>query len=236
MTSDHIETNKPFVISIGGSILVPGDDINIDFLIKLNNFIREEVKNGKRFFLVAGGGQTARRYRDAGKDVIGTLNSEDLDWLGIHSSRLNGHLLRTIFTDLAHPRIIENYDKKLEHWVEPVVVSAGWKPGWSTDYCATLIARDYDADILINLSNIDWVYDKDPNKYADAKPYEQMSWQQMEKLVGTKWIPGMNAPFDPIASQLAKDLGLTVIVANGADFDNLKNLIEEKKFKGTVIK
>lgn len=225
----------PIVISVGGSLIVPSKGIDYDFLSNLNTFIRSEVAKGKRFFLIAGGGSTSRAYRDAGKSVIGTMTREDLDWLGIHSTRLNGHLLRTIFQDIAHPRIIENYKKKLWHWSEPVVIGAGWKPGWSTDYCTVILARDYEGKKIINLSNIDWIYNKDPNKFKDAKIIKRMTWTELEKLVGTEWIPGMNAPFDPVATQLAKSLNLTVIVTNGSDFTNLKRIVENQEHKGTVI-
>lgn len=225
----------PIVISIGGSLLVTKDGIDTKFLSQLNTFIRKYVKRGKRFFLVAGGGLTARNYRDAGKTVIGSMTDEDLDWLGIHATRLNAHLLRTIFEDIAHPRIIENYDKKLYNWKEAVVVGAGWKPGWSTDYDAVVLARDYGANLIINLSNIDWVYDSDPRTNKNAKPIEKLTWGELEKIVGTEWSPGINAPFDPIAAQLARKLRLTVIVANGEKLKNVENIIEGDAFKGTVI-
>jgi len=230
----------PIIISVGGSLIVPDGGIDHHFLSKLNLFIRNQVKKGRRFFLVAGGGRIARHYRDAGKKVIGNIADEDLDWIAIHATRLNAHLLRTIFEDIAHPRIIENYDKKLFKWKEPVVVGAGWKPGWSTDYDAVKIAEDYGGKVILNLSNVDWVYDKDPIKYQDAKPIKKMTWTQMDELVGKelidgKWVPGMSAPFDPIATKLAKKLNLTVIVANGKDFNNLENIIEGDSFKGTVV-
>ena len=58
----------------------------------------------------------------------------------------------------------------------------------------------------------------------------------MEKIVGDKWTPGLNLPFDPIATKLAKDLGLTVIVANGKNHPNIDKIIEGKNFIGTIIK
>lgn len=225
----------PIVISIGGSLIVPDGNINHDFLKKLNTFIRTHVAEGKRFFLVTGGGMTARYYRDAGQAVIGDVTDEDLDWLGIHATHLNGHLLRTIFKDICHPRIIQNYDKKLDNWKEPVVIGAGWKPGWSTDYDAVILARDYKANLILNLSNIDWVYDKDPKKYPDAKKIEKMTWDEMQVLVGEDWVPGSNAPFDPIASKLAKSLDLTVIVCNGKNFKNTDNILRGEPFQGTVL-
>jgi len=225
----------PIVISVGGSLIVPNGGIDTNFLKRLNHLIREQVTKGRRFFLISGGGKIARHYRDAGKEVIGNITNEDLDWLAIHLTRTNAHLLRTIFQDIAHPRIIENYDRKLSNWKEPVVVGAGWKPGWSTDYDAVILARDYGANLIINLSNIDWIYDKDPAKYKDAKPIKKITWDELEQLVGSKWTPGLNVPFDPIATKLAKKHNLTVIVTNGNDFDNFENIIEGEAFKGTVI-
>ncbi len=225
----------PIVISVGGSLIVPNGGIDTNFLIKLNRLIRNEVAEGKRFLLVAGGGKIARHYRDAGKEVIGDVTNEDLDWLAIHATRLNAHLLRTIFQDIANPRIIENYDHKLEDWKEPVAIGAGWKPGWSTDYDAVILARDYGANIIINMSNIDYVYDKDPLKFKDAKLIKKITWEEMEKLVGDKWTPGFNAPFDPIATKLAKKLKLTVVIVNGNDLINIQKIINNEPFNGTTI-
>lgn len=225
------------VMSIGGSLVVPNGGVNTDFLSNLNTFIRERLaEEGKRqFFLVIGGGAIARHYRDAGRNVIGhELNRDDLDWLGIHATKLNAHLVRTIFRDIAHPYVIKHYEI-IRKVTEPVVVAAGWKPGWSTDYCATLICEDYNVKNIINLSNIDQVYDKDPNKSSDAKPYEKISWAEMRKLVGSEWDPGMNSPFDPIAAKKAEELGITVAVMNGNNFENLNKYFKGEKFLGTII-
>lgn len=225
----------PIIISVGGSLIAPEGGVDTIFLSNLNKFIRSHVAKGKRFMLIAGGGKIARHYQDAGRKVIGNINNEDLDWLGIHATRFNAHLLRTIFQDIAHPRIITNYDKKLFNWWQPVAIGAGWKPGWSTDYDAVILARDYKASLIINLSNIDGIYDKDPKKFKDAKLIEKITWEEVEEIIGNKWTPGLNAPFDPVATPLAKKLGLTVIVASGHNFSNLDKIIEGESFKGTVI-
>jgi len=230
-----IDTTKPIILSIGGSLIVPDDGIDTTFLTNLEQFIRKHAKNGLRFFLVAGGGSTARHYIDAARQILKNVTKTDLDWLGIHTTHLNAQLLQTIFTDIAHPRIIENYDKKLENWHEPIAIGAGWKPGWSTDYDAVVLARDYDAKIIINLSNIDFVYDKNPHTHPEAKPLEKINWSQMEELVGEEWTPGKNVPFDPMATKLAREIGATVIITNGADLDNASNIIEDKIYKGTTI-
>lgn len=229
--------HERIIISVGGSLIVPNGGINTDFLTKFNDFIRKQLaQNPKRqFFLVIGGGATARQYVEAGRSVVGhELTNDDLDWLGIHATRLNAHLIRTIFRDLAHPQIIEHYEviRKAE---EPIVVASGWKPGWSTDYCATLLCEDYNVSSVVNLSNIPQLYDKDPNKFPDAKPIEHSNWVEFRKLIGEEWSPGMHAPFDPIAAKKSQELGVKVAIMSGSDLDNVKNYLDGKEFLGTVV-
>jgi uridylate kinase len=230
-----LNNSSPIVISVGGSLIVPNGGINIDFLIKFNNLIRTEVIKGKHFLLIAGGGKLCRHYQEAGRAVIGNLTQEDLDWLGIHVTHLNGQLLRTIFQDIANPRVIQHYDRKLKNWKEPIAIGAGWKPGWTTDYDAVQLAKDYGGKLIINMSNIDFVYDKDPAKYPEAKPLKKISWNEMSKIVGEKHSSGINAPFDPIATKLAKKLKLTVVIANGNNLKNIQKIINQEPFEGTVI-
>ena len=225
------------IISVGGSLIVPSGGINTDFLTRLNVFIRKQLSDhpNRQFFLEIGGGATARHYRDAGQQVIGhELTRDDLDWLGIHATRLNAQLIRTIFRDIAHPYIIKKYEiiRKVS---EPVVVAAGWKPGWSTDYDAILLCEDYGVRKVVNLSNIAQVYDKDPRKHSDAKPIEKISWADFRKIVGDTWTPGLNAPFDPIAAKKAQELGVEVVVMSGDDFNNIENYFAGKPFVGTTI-
>lgn len=227
-----------YVLSVGGSLIVSKEGIHTEFLSKLNKFIRDQLLHHpkRQFFLVTGGGAIARSYRDAGKKVVRhELSEEDQDWLGIHATRLNAHLMRTVFQDVAHPVIIKDYTiiRKVS---EPVVIAAGWRPGWSTDYDAVLLCEDYDVKRILNLSNVAQVYDKDPNKFSDAKSIEKMSWNEMRKLIGDDWKPGMHAPFDPVASKRAQQLGVTVVVLQGTDFENLQKYMDEKPFVGTVIR
>lgn len=226
-----------YVLSVGGSLIVTKNGIDTDFLSRLNSFVRTQLRSNKnrQFFLVTGGGSLARDYRDAGRSVVGhEITEEDQDWLGIHATRLNAHLMRTIFQDIAHPNIIKDYDiiRKVK---EQVIIAAGWKPGWSTDYDAVLLCEDYHAKKILNLSNIPQVYDKDPNKFPDAKAIERMRWDELRRLVGENWHPGMHAPFDPVAARRAQDLGITVAILHGNNFDNIDRYINGESFVGTVI-
>lgn len=228
---------EKIVISVGGSLIVPNGGIDTGFLIKFNKFIRARLAENKKrqFFLIVGGGATTRHYQNAARGVIGNkLTNDDLDWLGIHATRLNAHLVRTIFRDIAHHYILKHYEiiRKVE---ESVVVGSGWKPGWSTDFCAIMTCQDYDVKTVINMSNINQVYDKDPSKFKDAKPINKISWRELRKLVGNEWTPGMHAPFDPIAAKKAQSLGIKAVIVNGSNFDNLDNYFSGKKFVGTII-
>jgi uridylate kinase len=227
---------KRILISLGGSLLVPGE-IDTEFIRAFKKLIVRYVGKGYSFVLITGGGRTARKYIDAA-DKISDITDEDKDWLGIHTTRLNAHLIRTVFREYAHPRINTNphhledfYDFK-----KGVLVAAGWRPGCSTDYDAVLLAKYLDVSRMINLSNIDYVYDKDPREFPDAVKKEQMTWPEFRALVGDVWSPGLNAPFDPIASKLAQEANIEVAIMNGADLVNLEAYLNDELFRGTVIK
>ncbi len=225
--------NPPTIISLGGSLIVPNGGIDHIFLKRFKDLIISEVKKGKRFIIVAGGGAICRHYQEAAQKV-GPLTREDVDWLGIHVTHLNGHLLRTIFRDYAYLKVVTHSDS-VEDFKESIMVAAGWKPGHSTDYDSVLYAKLYKADTVINLSNIPYVFDSDPNKNGDAKPLKKIEWGDFRKLVGDTWDPGANHPFDPIASKEAEKLGLKVVVMDGRNLENFKNFLEEKDFEGTII-
>jgi uridylate kinase len=223
---------KIYVISLGGSLIVP-NEINAKFLRLFKNIIEKKIKENKKFIIIVGGGKTARNYQNVAK-ALTKVSSEDLDWLGIHATRINAHLLLTIFRKHAYYRIIKNPKEKIS-FKEKILIAAGWKPGFSTDYDAVLLAKTYNSDTIINLTNVDYVYDKDPNKFKSAKPFKEISWKDYLKLIEQKWIPGLSAPFDPIASKLAQKFKFKVVILNGKKIKNLKNYLENKKFTGTII-
>lgn len=220
------------VVSVGGSLIVP-DQIDTDFLTRFKALILEKVQKGFTFSIIAGGGKTSRRYQDAAHTVT-PLSRHDLDWLGIHVTRLNAQLLRNIFVDSAYPHIIKNPTVDINA-DEPIIIAAGWQPGCSTDYDAVLIARNLESKRLVNLSDIDYVYDKDPKKNKNAKKIEKISWAEFRKLIPEEWDPGLSSPFDPVAAKEAESLGLEVAIINGAKLEEFSNYLDGKSFVGTVI-
>lgn len=221
------------IISLGGSLIVPGQ-INTHFLKNFKELILKHLHRGRRFFIIAGGGKIARNYQRAA-DSVGALTRDDLDWLGIHATRINAHLIRTIFRREAHKRIITNPKNHKEPFGEKIMVAAGWRPGWSTDYVAVCLARKYSITTIINMSNIDYVFNKDPRVHIDAKKIKKINWTDFRKITGNKWDPGLNLPFDPVASRLAEKLKLKVIILNGHNLKNLDKCLKGNRFKGTVV-
>lgn len=225
-----------FVLSLGGSLVVPNSGIDIKFLTEFHTFIRDQISSKqRRFFITVGGGETCRRYQVAARAVLGQKIADvDVDWVGLHATRLNAQLVRTFFVDIADPRVIKHYEVILKT-DKPVMIAAGWKPGWSTDYCAVTLCQDYGISSLINMTNVDLVYDKDPKEFSDAKPLTKVTWKDYRIMMGDKWVPGMNIPFDPIASKLADELGVTVRILNGRDLNNLAKALDGNEFVGTTI-
>ena len=224
---------ETIVMSVGGSLIVPGE-IDIDFLRRLRQFI--ESATDKRFVIIAGGGRTARHYQEAADSLHG-LDKEDLDWIGIHATRLNGHLLRTIFKDIAYRPMITNPDEILDAPQDTrVIIAAGYRPGASTDLRAIQIAERVGALKVVNLSNIDYVYTADPKRDLAAEAIKDINWSEFRKLIPSEWDPGLSSPFDPIAAREAEARGIEVACINGGKLEELKKYLEGQSFIGTLIK
>ncbi|MGM0609147.1 MAG: UMP kinase, partial [Candidatus Muiribacteriota bacterium] len=127
--------NSSIVISLGGSIVVP-DDIDSQFLADFKKLITEFSKT-KKVILVVGGGKTARSYIDSLNNF--EIDDTQKDWIGIMATRLNAQLVKAVFDEIAVKKVVYNPEEKIV-FDNKVLVAAGYKPGWSTDYVSTLLA------------------------------------------------------------------------------------------------
>lgn len=226
--------SETIVMSVGGSLIVP-DTIDTVFLKNLKSFIEKQTASGRRFIIIAGGGRTARNYQDAAAAVT-NLKSEDLDWMGIHATRLNGHLIRTILHDIAYPVMLTNPDDVQDvPKEEKIVIASGYRPGSSTDLRAVQIAKLLGAKKVINLSNIDYVYTHDPRLNSEAKKIESISWPEFRALIPDEWDPGLSSPFDPIAAKHAENESIEVAIINGSRLKEVSNYLSNDNFIGTKI-
>ncbi len=219
---------ETIVISLGGSLVVP-EKIDLDFLKRLQSLIS---RTKKKIIICVGGGRTAREYQKA----MGEFGANDVekDWIGIKISWLNAEIIKNIFSKRAYNKVITDPSKKL-NINKDIIVAGGWKPGRSTDYDSVLLAKNSLAKTIINLTNIDYVCDKNPKEFPDARPFKKILWKDFRKIVGDKWLPGLSTPFDPEASKLAEKLKLKVIIINGSNLERLEDFLNNKDFIGTTI-
>jgi len=225
------------VLSLGGSIVAP-DGVDVGFMRGFASLLDQLLREGpeRRFVLVVGGGGPARAWQKAYRELAGDLaGNDEADWIGVMATRLNAQLVRAVFADRCPQEVVT--DPNLAPEISGrILVAAGWKPGFSSDYDAVLLAKRFGAKTVVNLSNIRQVYTADPRKDPAARPLDRLSWKQFRELVGEEWVPGKNVPFDPIASREADESGLTVICAEGRDLANLRELLEGREFVGTTIR
>lgn len=227
------------VLSVGGSIVAP-DKPDTEFLHKFSVTVRKWLAEdgSRKLIMVIGGGGPARAYQNAYKDVCkesgAGVSNDEADWIGIAATRLNAQFVKAVFSDLCPNPVV--YDPTAaELFTGQVLIAAGWKPGFSTDNDAVLLAEKFSGRLVVNLSNISKVYTDDPKTNPGAKPIDSISWEDFIKITGSEWIPGKNTPFDPVASVRAQKAGIQVICAAGRDIENLENILNGKEFNGTII-
>ena len=223
------------ILDLGGSIVAP-DNIDTTFIKEFKKFLVEwlEADSSRKAILIIGGGGAARKYQTAYREIDDNPTHDDQDWIGIAATRLNGQLLKGVFKDYCKDDVIINPETDGE-FKGRVMIAAGWKPGFSTDYDSVVLAKRFSAKRVLSLSNIAKIYTDDPNTNPEAKPVDNMSWDEYKLLCGDEWTPGKNIPFDPVATKLAAELGLKVIAAAGKDLNNLKKIFNEEEFFGTTI-
>lgn len=224
------------VLSVGGSIVVPNEP-DTEFLGAFSKMVKEWLAEdaSRKLILVVGGGAPARVYQNAFRTVTpDAADSAAADWIGIMATRLNAQLLKSIFGDLCTQDVVID-PTAVSDFNGRILVAAGWKPGFSTDNDAVLLAERFGAKTVVNLSNIEKVYTDDPRKNPDAKPLDTISWADFRKMVGDEWVPGKNCPFDPIASKGAEKNGICVICAGGKNIANIRSILNDEEFIGTRI-
>jgi len=229
------------VISLGGSIVAPdGADSRFlrDFVALVGEVLEREPE--RVFVFVVGGGGPARAWQKAYREICADetagleFDSDEADWIGVMATRLNAQLVRAAMAKWCRQEVVT--DPTVAPPIEGrVLVAAGWKPGFSSDYDAVLLAERFGGKTVVNLSNIEKVYTADPRKDPSAKPLDRVSWEDFRAMVGEEWTPGKNVPFDPVASRHAHGAGIRVICAAGRNLANLRKIFDGGDFVGTVI-
>ena len=172
-------TKKRIVIKLSGRIF--GIENNEKLLKDYATFL---VKISKMCqpIIVTGGGKIARHYishaRSSGAD------ESTLDELGIEVSRLNAKLLIYALKDKAYPHPPITLTET-RHAVDSglIVVAGGLHPGQSTNGTAALIAEKVQASEFLNATDVDGIYDSDPNKNPKAKKFKRIELRNLRNIL-----------------------------------------------------
>jgi uridylate kinase len=223
------------VISIGGSVIA-SEKTNVSFLKKLSKLLNELSKEYK-IFLVVGGGDIARKYINIGREF--GLDEKSLDSIGIASTRANALFFAMLLKDSNKNDIPHSTDRAIELGRKyKIVVMGGTTPGHSTDMVGAELAEKAEADMFIIATNVDGIYNKDPNLYSDAKKFDEIDIDKLINLVGgTEWkSAGKKVVIDGPACEIIKRGKIKTFVINGKKIEVLETLIRENKLKeGTKI-
>lgn len=218
------------VITIGGSILLKEYD-NKKFEAYAD-VIRELYKEHE-IFIVVGGGRPARDYISVVRDMGETESI--CDEIGIQVTRINARLLQLALKDIAFPAIPVNFQQALEYSAtNKIVVMGGTEPAHSTDAVGSILAEFVGADLVINATSVDGLYDKDPNKYDDAVMFNEVTADKLMEIVsGNETKAGTYEFIDKTAIEIIKRSGIKTVILNGNNPKNVKKAINEPI--GTLI-
>ncbi len=222
------------VLSVGGSILNPGNP-DIDFIKKLSQmFIKQHGKEG--IAIVTGGGTPARIYANAIRTLGGSESTSDIT--AIYSTKQNAMLLIVSLGKHAWPSVPSTFEEAAQGVNSgKIVVMGGTVPGITTDTDAAILAEMIGARKIINISNVDALYNKDPRKSADAKRISRITFNDLIGLAtkGDRRVAGENFIFDLFACKIiARSKIETHFV--GPDLKNIGKALNGCKHNGTVVK
>ncbi len=221
------------VISLGGSVINPGS-VDREFLMRFSQLIHKYVELGEKFVIVCGGGKTARDYIEA---LPPGLPEGQRDYIGIMATWINAQLVAYYLGlgKIVSPSLPNDFEKLKEQVARyPVAVSGGYLTGLKTDEDAAIAADYFGASRLINVTNVDGIYDSDPRKNALAKKFEKLTYQEFFELVSSYSIgSGSSAPFTLIAAKIAERSNIPILVV-GKDIDAIEKAIRGENV-GTLI-
>jgi uridylate kinase len=221
------------VVSIGGSVLVPG--LDPDRVGAYANVIESLDADGHTLGTVVGGGGTARDYIEAGR-ALGA-NEIELDQLGIAVTRLNARLLIAALGDRAAPTPPEDYDTGREAVRRgDVPVMGGVVAGQTTDAVATAFAEHVDADLLVFATSVPGVFDADPDADSDATKFDEMTADDLVRLVSESDMnAGSNVPVDLLAAKILQRADIPAVVLDGTDPAAVERAVRSGDHDGTDI-
>ena len=222
------------VVKIGGHLISTKDGINIDLLKKYSRLL-SEIYDGGRWCVVIGGGEEARRYVDAARDM--GINESICDLIAVKVTRINALLLASLLGEKAVQRIPESLEELIQYSSKGrIIVMGGLQPGQSTIAVSALAAEAINADKLIVATDVDGIYTDDPKLNPKARLLEEVTLSRLMKIVEkTSHRAGEYKLIDMVAYKILSRSNIQTIYLNGKDPENVRKAIMGEKI-GTLIK
>jgi uridylate kinase len=224
---------KVLVISLGGSLIIP-NDIDIEFLKKFKEIIKKNLRNYK-FIIVCGGGSIARKYISALREIKANEKLQSMS--GISATRMNARFMTYFFGKDASQGIPHDMKQVKGLLMKHDIVFCGalrYEPDQTSDATSAQLANYFHSD-FINLTNVSGLHDKNPKKYKNAKFIPEIPWKEFDKMANkTKFKPGQHFVLDQSASKIILKNKIKTYIL-GKDMKQFDNLLNTKKFKGTLI-
>ncbi|MDR2544790.1 MAG: UMP kinase [Methanobrevibacter sp.] len=220
------------VVAIGGSIIIKNKDHK-----KFQEYgeILKELSKKNELFIVIGGGVLAREYIKIARGL--GVNEAQCDDIGIDVTRLNARLLILTLGEYAYPEVPHTFQEALKFASSgKIVVMGGTEPAHSTDAVGTILTEFVNGDLFVDLTSVDGMYDKDPNKFNDAKLIEEISADEMLNFIKDKDIKAGTYEFmDMTSIQMIKRSSFQAVIANGYYPKNLIKAVEGEKVGTRII-
>lgn len=221
---------KTVVVSIGGSVVL-SDEADALFLRNLTALFKK-ISDYYKLFVIVGGGKIARRYIQLGRDL--GFDEDTLDLIGIDVTRVNARIITNLLS-ISNKEIPHTTDEALSLDF-PIVVMGGTDPRHSTDLVGAELAEKTHAVRFVNATNVDGIYDKDPNVYKDAKQLKEVTIDELIEQYGTTWsAAGKNIFMDEPALKIIKEAKVPTFIVNGKRLDQLEKALTGQSFDGTKI-
>ncbi|MFQ6088037.1 MAG: UMP kinase [Candidatus Methanofastidiosia archaeon] len=216
------------VLRVGGSILRGGDKT-------LENLTKGilSLKKKHQVILEVGGGNLSRTYIKLARRF--GVSETKCDYLGIKASRLNAMLLISLLGEEAYQEVIQDFreiPKALA--LEKIPVLAGTHPGHTNDAVAAMACEFARADLLLKITDVDGIYDRDPKKFKNAKKIKKISFEELESFQNQNMVAGISSVLDPLASNIIMRSRIKTIVIGEREMKNLLRVIDGKH-SGTLI-
>ena len=223
--------NKLWVISLGGSRIVP-EDVDYNFIDKFEKIVDNYPEH--RFVVVTGGGTTARKYISALRKMHAGVKKQSK--AGIAVTRMHASFLARLFGKKANETLPKNMKKVKNLLKANQVVFCGalrYKDKNTSDGTAADLAAYLKAP-FINITNVRGLYTSNPKTNKKAKFIKKISWKKFyERAKKIKYEAGQHFILDQSAARMImKHRVVTYIIGSLVD---LEKIISKKGFGGTLI-